>query len=92
MLRDKTLKEETTKGLQNIYDATLRSQNIIKNMLGFSRQDSFKMVKSKLETIIEKTLPIVEKKFKNANIETIKDLKDPGFLININLCKCNKFF
>jgi hypothetical protein len=50
------------------------------------------MVKSKLETIIEKTLPIVEKKFKNANIETIKDLKDPEFLININLCKCNKFF
>ncbi|MDR0723559.1 MAG: PAS domain S-box protein, partial [Endomicrobium sp.] len=83
-LRDKTLKEELTKNLQNIYNAALRSQNIIKNMLEFSRQDSSKVYKSKLETVIEKTLPIVEKSLKNTNIEIVKDLKDTDILININ--------
>ncbi|MDR2395302.1 MAG: PAS domain S-box protein [Endomicrobium sp.] len=83
LLRDKFLKEETKKGLQNIYDATLRSQNIIKNMLEFSRQDSSKIVKSKLVDIIEKTLPLLEKDLKNVNIEVVKDLKDTDILINI---------
>ncbi|MDR1418367.1 MAG: PAS domain S-box protein [Endomicrobium sp.] len=83
-LRDKTLKEELIKNLKNIYNAALRSQNIIKNMLDFSRRDPLKTIESKLETIIEKTLPIIEKSLKNTNIEIIKNLKDPDILINLN--------
>ncbi|MDR1087518.1 MAG: hypothetical protein LBL16_04745 [Endomicrobium sp.] len=59
--RNKNLDEETEKGIKNIYDAALRSQKIIKNMLEFSRTDILKFQKIDLNNVIESTLLIIEK-------------------------------
>jgi PAS domain S-box-containing protein len=82
LLRDKTLGEETVKGIKNIYDAAQRSQKIIKNMLEFSRAGSSKIQKLNLNNVIETTLLIIEKDFYNANIEIIKNFtKKPAYVM-----------
>jgi two-component system NtrC family sensor kinase len=84
LLKDKTLANETFKGVKNIYDAAVRSQEIIKNMLEFSRTGSLKVQKMNMDPIIEKTLLMVEKDFNKANIEVVKNLTENQDFILIN--------
>ena len=79
--RNKKLDSETKKGLKNIYDAALRSQKIIKNMLEFARTNSADILNIDLNNVVESTLLIIEKGFAKAGIEIIKDLiKFPIFV------------
>jgi signal transduction histidine kinase len=82
--RNKNLDEETVKGIKNIYDAALRSQKIIKNMLEFSRANTSSIQKTDLNNVIESTLLIVEKEFINAGIEIVKNFIGNSVLIQSN--------
>lgn len=82
--RNKNLGTETEKGLKNIYDAALRSQNIIKNMLEFSRTSSVNISDIDLNKVVESTLLILEKDFAKAGIEIIKDLMNFSIYIKSN--------
>ncbi|MDR3285743.1 MAG: PAS domain S-box protein [Holosporales bacterium] len=82
--RNKNLDEETVKGIKNIYDAALRSQKIIKNMLEFSRTNASSIQKTDLNNVIESTLLIVEKEFIKAGIEIVKNFIGNSVLIQSN--------
>ncbi|MDR2437734.1 MAG: PAS domain S-box protein, partial [Endomicrobium sp.] len=82
--RNKNLDAETEKGIKNIYDAALRSQNIIKNMLEFSRTSSSHICDIDLNNVLESTLLIIEKDFAKAGIEIIKDLTKVSTFIKSN--------
>ncbi|MDR1942662.1 MAG: hypothetical protein LBQ04_00860 [Endomicrobium sp.] len=70
--RNKKLDSETEKGLKNIYDAALRSQKIIKNMIEFARTNSADIRDIDLNNVVKSTLLIIEKGFAKAGIEIIK--------------------
>ncbi|MDR1433743.1 ATP-binding protein [Candidatus Endomicrobiellum devescovinae] len=82
--RNKKLDSETEKGLKNIYDAALRSQKIIKNMLEFARMNSADIRDIDLNNVVESTLLIIEKGFAKAGIEIIKDLIKFSIFIKSN--------
>jgi two-component system NtrC family sensor kinase len=82
--RDKKLDSETEKGLKNIYDAALRSQKIIKNMLEFARTNSADIRDIDLNNVIDSTLLIIEKDFAKSGIEIIKDLIKFSIFIKSN--------
>jgi PAS domain S-box-containing protein len=82
--RNKSLDAETEKGIKNIYDAALRSQSIIKNMLEFSRANSSDINDIDLNNVVKSTLLIVEKDFSKIGIEIIKDLTELSIFIKLN--------
>jgi PAS domain S-box-containing protein len=82
--RNKSLDAQIEKGLKNIYDAALRSQNIIKNMLEFARTNSSDIRNIDLNNVVKSTLLIVEKDFAKAGIEIIKDLITISVFIKSN--------
>ncbi|MDR2399699.1 MAG: PAS domain S-box protein [Endomicrobium sp.] len=82
--RNKSLDEETAKGIKNIYDAALRSQKIIRNMLEFSRTDILKFQKIDLNNVIESTLLIIEKDLIKDGVEVTKDFLNKSVLVQSN--------
>jgi PAS domain S-box-containing protein len=82
--RNKSLDAETEKGIKNIYNAALRSQSIIKNMLEFSRTNSSDITDIDLNNVVKSTLLIVAKDFSKIGIEIIKDLTEVSIFIKLN--------
>jgi len=73
-------------GLEIIIQEALRCKTIIQELLEFSRESEPKMVLTNVNTVIEKTLHILENEFRLRHIRLEKDLSKqaPDLLIDVN--------
>ncbi len=76
--------EDILKDLNFIAEETLRSGNIVKNLLLFSRQQPTDFKEADIEQIIEKCIMLIQHHLKLNNINLIKDyqIKDKNVLCN----------
>lgn len=69
LLSDEKYKEHLEEMMNDIHNESLKIEKIVNEMLSFSRQTKFTLEKQSLHSIIDTTLMLVKKPFKEKNVE-----------------------
>lgn len=77
--------EQLRTDLQEIHDASARSQTIIKNLLEFASESGTHNEITSLNEIIKKTLPLLKTVLRHLNAEIKYHPDDPKILVNAHL-------
>lgn len=84
--------EEILKDLNFIAEETMRSGNIVKNLLLFSRTQATEFKEANIEEVIEKCVMLIQHHLKLKNIQLIKDYQLKGKFIHCNAQQLQQAF